>query len=272
MLVVASTAFILVVQGMVFLMMRSFSNSLAEVQSAYFVTAYIESSVSPANEKDVVSAVRKIPGISSAQLVSKDAFLRNFSKFFPQLAAQLTGSLENLDADTIPRYVKVKANVDTATELQSRLMQVKGIESVELNKNQFKSLIHALVLLKRFSLVLLVGISVALIGILLNHFKQRSGFQSQMRKTFHLFGASGYQIYLPFALEGMIEGGMSGILAALGLLAVGRIMETQMGALFSAMGYQPYHLELGVLAIGLVAVGLLSGMMGSLWMALRLKD
>ena len=65
----------------------------------------------------MVSAVKKIPGVSSAQLVSRDAFLENFSKYFPQLSSDLA----SLDADSVPRYVKVRVKGEDEPEVQERL-------------------------------------------------------------------------------------------------------------------------------------------------------
>ena len=85
-LVVFSVACILLMNGAVFMLFQSFSKSLAEIKAAQFMTVYIDSTVPVAREVDVVSAVKKVSGVSSAQLVSKDSFLENFSKFFPQLS------------------------------------------------------------------------------------------------------------------------------------------------------------------------------------------
>lgn len=264
MVVVFSVASILLINGMVFLLFQSFSQSLADVRSAQFMTAYLDSSVSPAREGDVLSAVKKIPGVTSAQLVSKDVFVENFSKYFPQLSAELS----SLEADTIPRYVKVKASTTT---VQNQLTRVKGVELVELNQKKFAGLIGALSTLRKLALVLIAGMSVALLCILLNHFKLRSAFQTQVRNTLEVLGARGSQILLPFAIEGFVEGALGGLIAAAALLAYGNVFESQLNGLFSAIGYQPYHFQLAGLAMALAGVGTVSGMIGSLWATVRAK-
>ncbi|MBI3542793.1 MAG: hypothetical protein HY075_05900, partial [Deltaproteobacteria bacterium] len=219
----------------------------------------------PAQEAQVLSAVKKIPGIASAQLVSREAFLDNFAKYFPQLS----GELATLESDTIPRYVKVKVREDEEAAVQDRLLGVRGVETVELNKNRYTGLIGALSTLRKLALALMAGMSAALICILLNHFKLAGAFQAQVRGTLGVLGARRTQVMLPFALEGLIEGAVGGVLAAGLLLAYGHVFEGQMNELFSSIGYHPYHFHLAGLAVALAAVGMLSGMVGSLWAAAR---
>lgn len=265
--VVASVSCILLINAVVFLMFQSLSTSLAEVRAAKFMTAYIDSSVSPARESDVLSAVRKIPGVGSAQLVSRDAFLSNFSKYFPQLSNELS----TLDPDTVPRYVKIKVNSEREVDVQNKLQSLRGIEMVELNQNRYSGLIGALTMLRRLALILIAGMSTALICILLNHFKLGSAFQAQVKTTMQVLGAKKSQALVPFAFEGFLEGACGGLLAAGALMTYGRLFEGQMNEMFSAIGYHPYHFQLFNLSLGLAAVGMLSGTIGSLWAAMRVS-
>lgn len=266
-IVIASVACILLINAVVFLLFQGFSNTLAEVRASRYMTAYLDASVMPTREAEVLSAVKKIPGVDSAQLVSRDAFLENFSKYFPQL----TNELASLDPDTVPRYVKVKVSASRDTEVQGKLQGVRGIEQVELNQNRYSGLMGALATLRKLALALMAGMSVALLCVLLNHFKLGSAFQLQVRNTLTLLGARRGQVLLPFAIEGLIEGLIGGGLAAGALLLYGRIFEGHLNQLFSAIGYHPYHFELMGLALVLAAVGTFSGMIGSLWAAYRVS-
>lgn len=263
--VVGSVACILLINALVFLFFSSLSKSLAEIRATKFVTAHLESSVQPSREAEVLSAVKKIPGVSSAQLVSRDTFVANFSKYFPQLSNELS----TLDPETIPRYLKVKVDAARSTNVEQRLKSVKGVESVEPNKNRYNGLIGALATLRKLALVLIGGMSMALLCILLNHFKLGSAFQAQVRNTLTILGARPGLVVMPFILEGLIEGAAGGLLAAGLLLGYGGLFESQMNQLFAAIGYHPYHFELIGLAIGLAALGTVSGMIGSLWAALH---
>lgn len=264
--VVASVACILLMNAMVYLFFKSVSASLAEVRSSRFVTAYLDASIVPAREVDVVSAVRKVPGVRSAQLVSRDAFLGNFSKYFPQLSSELS----TLDADTIPRYIKVKVDGDDEASIERQLEQIKGVETVESNKTRFLGLIGALSTLRKLAIALIGGMSTALLCILLNHFKLGSAFQSQMRGTLRVLGAKRRQILLPFAIEGLLEGLAGGLLAAGALVLYGRVFEDQLNELFSAIGYHPYHFQITGVAVALAVIGTSAGMVGSLWAAVRM--
>lgn len=263
-IVVFSVAVVLLINGMVFLLFQSFSKSLADVRSARYMTAYLDSSVAPNKEADVLSAIKKVPGVTGAQLVSKEVFVENFSKYFPQLSAELA----TLEADTVPRYIKVKADDET---VKDKLAKLKGVEMVERNEKKFAGLIGALGTLRKLTAALIAGMSVALLCILVNHFKLRSVFQNQVRSALTLLGARSSEILLPFAIEGLIEGALGGLLAAVALLAYGQVFELHLNGLFGAIGYQPYHFQLLGLAFALAAIGAISGMIGSIWATIRVK-
>lgn len=259
----ASTAFVLFVSALVFLLLQSFSGALSDVRDAYFLTAYLDGSSAGSREREATAEIREVPGVMSATLVSKDAFVENFSKFFPQLARDLT----SLDSDAIPRYVKVKVAAGSEEEVKLALKAVRGVESVDVNRQRFGGLISALVTLKRFALLLLAGSVAALLCILLNHFKLDTLHRSQVMSTLRLLGASGSQMYLPFALEGVLEGLLGGVAAAALLFSTGSVFDAQVGRLFSALGYQFRSVALASVVGWIVACGVLSGLAVSVWAA-----
>jgi len=265
--VILSVACILLMNAVVTLLFQSFSRSLAEVRASQFMTAYLDGSIPATREADVLSAVKKVPGVSSAQLVSKDVFVSNFSKYFPQLSSELA----TLEVDTIPRYVKVKVENAKIEEIQGKVEKIKGIELVEINRNRFNGLIGALSTLRKLALGLIAGLSVALLCVLVNHFKLRTAFQEQVRTVMHVLGAGSGQVLLPFLIEGMVEGAVGGLIAGSVLLVYGGVFETQLNDLFVAIGYHPYHFELSGVAAALVFVGIMAGMAGSLWATLRAR-
>jgi cell division protein FtsX len=266
--VVISVAVVLLMNAMVFLVYQGFSRALTEIRAARFMTVYLEGAVPPAREPEILSAVKKTPGVAAAQMVSKDAFLDNFSRYFPALSSELSG----LDAEAIPRYVKARLDAGTSRtigEIQARLMGIKGVELVEANRERFAGLVGALLKLRRLALVLMLGMTTALLCILLNHFKLGAPFQAQVRGTLRALGARPAYVFLPFLVEGLAEGLVGGLLAGAALLAYGGIFESQLGELFSAIGYHPFHVQLVPLAAALAAAGVVSGMVGSLWATVR---
>lgn len=266
-MVVLSVGSILLMNGLVFLLFQSVSRSLSDVRSSQFLTAYLDSTVTPSREPEILSAVRKIGGVVSAQLISKDAFLENFSKYFPQLSTELA----SVDSDTIPRYLKIKVSDGTAKNVEDRLKGVSGIEFVELNQNKYAGLIGALVTLRKLALVLIGAMSVALLCVLINHFKLRTTLQAEILSTLTFLGAGNGQLLLPFAIEGLLEGFLGGVLAATTLVSYGHVIEAQLGSFFTAIGYHPYQIQLWGLAVILAGVGMASGMIGSVWATIRAK-
>ena len=266
--VIVSMAVILLCGAMVFILYQGVSRSLAEVRSARFMTAYLDGAVPVTREADVLSAVRKMPGVESAQMVSKDVFVENFSKLFPKLS----GEVAALEADTIPRFVKVRARTSRMTDVQERLQRLSGIENVELNENKFVGLMGALHTLKKLSAMLIGGMLFALLCVLFNHFKLRSSLQAQVFGTLTLLGAKGHQLYLPFAMEGIVEGAVGGGIAAAVLLIYGGLIQGQLSMFFGAIGAGSFSISLLPAAMAMMVTGVCSGAVGSVWAAMRAKS
>ena len=268
--VVVSVACILLINCFLMMLYFSFNDSLREVKAARYMTAYIEASVPSARESQVVSGIKKIPGVSQAELISKEAFVSRFSKIFPQMATDLS----SIDMEAVPRYVriKLKANEKDLPLVKASVEKLGGIESVELNTQRFSGVIQAISSMKRLVLILIAGMILALSCVLLNHFKLSTPLAEQVRKTLVLLGSKKSAIVLPFALEGAIEGGLGGVLAAAMILAGGSLFQNQVNAVAQSMGYVAHHYDLWPLAVLSIGLGLSFGIGGSLWVLSRVRS
>lgn len=265
--VVLCSAFVLAACGLMGVLVQSFSGSLQKLNASRVLTAYLEPEISNTKEIEVLSAIKKVKGVSEAQLVNKNAFLANFSKLFPQLSKDM----QTLDEDVVPRYVKVNVQKNNSQEVQTRLEKILGVEFVENNKGKYQGLVSVLAQLRKVLIFLLAGMTAALLCIMANHFKLASAYQSQVRQTYALLGARKWQMLQPFLIEGGIEGGAAGLCALVGLFLCGTIFESRMNEAFSTLGYQTVSLHLLPVAALLLFVGIFSGVIGSLWAARKLK-
>ena len=73
MLTVASVSFVLLVAALVGLLLQSFSGALDGVRASYFMTAYLAPAFPEDKEADALRAAKAIGGVTSAELVGKDA-------------------------------------------------------------------------------------------------------------------------------------------------------------------------------------------------------
>lgn len=265
---ILSVSIVLCLGACLGIMLRSFSDSLIELKHSQYLTAFLDYSVSKESELQVLAAIKNIPGVTKVDLVSKDAFAKKISGMFPQISNDLAG----VDTDVLPRYVKVRYSTVDYALLKTSIEKISGIESVEMNQNRFEAALGAMSSMRNVVFGLLIGMCVALVSILLNHFKLSSQLALQTRSTLASLGARPGYLFLPFALEGAIEGGIGGILAALLLMAFGQIFESRMNHAIHALGYFSHHYHLFPIAIGIAFVGLLSGMMGSLWVLFRVRS
>ncbi len=259
--VVGSAAFIIFIGTLMMMMWTSFSKALVEIKDSYSLVAFLEPSLPQDKEKEVLEQISEISGVKDVQAVGKENFMSQFSKFFPQLAKDVSG----LDSEIIPRYLKIRAEAKSVSEIKRQIENNKFIQQVETNPERFKNLIAALGTLKRYIFLLLVASICAVVSIFINHFKLDQIHRFQILSSMKLLGARVGQMYLPFVVEGMIEGFLAGLVAGGFLLFSGHLFDEQLSRLFFTLGYPyqslPYLNVAGYSLVFAIAVGI----MGSIW-------
>ncbi|HRK02744.1 MAG TPA: permease-like cell division protein FtsX, partial [Oligoflexia bacterium] len=265
---VLSMTTILVLTGLIFEVITSFSGVISDLRTSRWMTLYLSPLVSESQELTVLSGVKKISGVQSAQLVSKDAFISNFQRYFPSLAK----GLEELELDTIPRYIKVKAEANKLDQIKKIASTDRTIEQIETNEARFAGLIRMLALLKTFCLALLVGLGLAGATLIVHRNQLRNRLQEQLRRTLVDLGARRSLRALPSVLEGMVEGVLAGALAAGILVYAGSRLQKSLAQLFGAMGYESLPVRPLWSLFFILFLGFFSGMIGSVWAQLRIKN
>lgn len=265
---IISTAAVLAVTGVMLQVTGGFSSVLDDIRSARWMTAYLSPSVLENQEVNVLSGVQKISGVENAQLVSKDAFIDNFQKYFPSLAK----GLGELDADSIPRYIKIRVNANSLDGVRRQISANKGIEQIEVNEARFASLVKVITALRNFSLVLLIGVACAGASLVAYRSRSRGKFQEQVSRALTDLGAGTLPRALPGIMEGAMEGLCAGALAAAMLAYGAHAINRNLGHLFGAMGYESFPAPAYSFAALILGIGVFSGMIGSTWAQLRAKS
>jgi cell division transport system permease protein len=267
-MVVCSVAGLLLMTGLLVVLMQGVSGGMREIENSRTLTAFIQSEFNDEQTGTAVSAIRKAPGVSSVKLVSRDEFLKRFSSLFPAAKEEMAAA----DLEAVPRYVKVHVAARDEARARAHIGHIKGVESVEASTNRLAGVLKALGSLRFVVLLMVIAAVGALASVLINHFKLSTQLAQQMKRTLTSLGASRAFMLLPFAVEGAAEGLAAGVLAAIGLFALGGAFEARMNDAARALGYGAQHYELLPLALMLAGAGILLGVLGSVWAATLASD
>lgn len=275
MLVLASMTSILIIFGVLCLLWKASLQATEKVSRARYVTAYLSEQVPEAREKILVSAVQKLNNVSDVKIVTKDHFIKNFKKIFPELAKDLTRDLEanptNLsDAGLIPRYIKVKVSESKGHDLSGAvnsvvgdLKKVHGIESIETNEGKFQGALKAMRSVQALTGLVTLGVILALFVMMVNHFRSLSQRLAKTRSVLKVLGASRIQLVLPVFSQTLFEGIVAGGCAGLALVIGGRYFEGQINQVYSSLGFA--SMDYSFLGIGffVLGVGICSALIGN---------
>lgn len=259
--VIFSASFVIFIIALLVIVWTSFSKALIEIKESYSLVAFLDNNSKPDKDKELVNQIEKISGVKSAQSISREAFMSQFSKFFPQLSKDIS----SLDSELIPRYIKIQANADSVDEIKRQVENLKSIQSVETNPERFKNLISAITTLQRYVAMLLLAAIAAIASIFMNHFKSDQIHRFQIISTMKLLGGRVSQMITPFVFEGILEGLICGLIAVLFLLITGQVFEDQLSKLFLTLGYPYTTFPFSISAIYSLTFSVMIGLFASLW-------
>lgn len=242
----------------------SFYQLIEEVRSRVELEVFISEAVSDAQAESLAVQIRSVSGVAGTQFVSRDAAAFRFSREFGE---DVTGIL---GMNPLPRSVRVKvlpgyaspesismigreiAAFDPSLDIRYNQEYLAGIEK---NAHLFNMITAG------------VGGVIALATIVMNAFTVRLAIYARRAsiKTMRLVGATRWFISAPFLFEGMVQGLVSGGLAALGVWCVFE----QLLLNYEPVIYQILHPSSLLLYPALVALGLLLGLFGSLFSVAR---
>ncbi|MBI2412142.1 MAG: ABC transporter permease [Deltaproteobacteria bacterium] len=241
----------------VFFNLRSVINSWGDRTQ---IVAYVKDSPDAALMRE---AVMRVPGVSSAEFVSKD-------KALSELKAELKGHeaiLEGVDENPLPASFEIRVggsykNPAELTAVAERLKALPWVEDVQYSREWVEKLSAFFRFIELAALFIGVFLAAATIFIISNTIRLTVYARREEIEIMSLVGASDSFIRVPFFIEGVLQGLIGGLLA-LAMLAGGRlILLSKIPPYFSFVVSSPISTPL--LALILIATGIFMGVAGCL--------
>jgi len=183
--------------------------SAGEAARQGWVEAFLADSSRPT---EVLESVRKVPGVSKLEYVDKELAKARFVERFgnEMLAA--------LDSNPLPVSVRVQVAVggpQAVEEVAVNLSRIPGVEAVDSPRTNLDDLTRFQAWVLRAGMaggLLLFGV---VFGVIRNSVQLSLRSRDRLIDNMRILGASRFQIEMPFAVEGLLQGLLGGALAAI---------------------------------------------------------
>jgi len=253
----------------------SLASNLADVVARWSdkvqVTFYLEDQLPEAPREGLQSALRADPAVESVAYISREEALRRFRALFREMRSLP----EDLGENPFPAALEVtlkparNAAVD-AQRLVDAFRKAPGVEDVEYDLLWIQRLTTAVRLVRGAGAFLGAILVLAAVFTISNVMRLTMYARQDELDIMRLVGAAPAYVKGPFVLEGMIQGGLGGVLA-LGLLwGIFHALSRDLLATSDLLGRTAIVLPPAMAAL-IVVGGTLVGLAGSLVSLGRLR-
>lgn len=180
------------------------------------ITLYVSEKATEAELDRVRTILRKSPEVDSFEFVSKDAALTRFRSYFPELK----NLPDLLDNNPLPPSFEVSVAPDFRTPprvraLAARLNTLDGVSEVDYDLLWIERLSAILELVRVLGLAIGAALVLASVFTIFNVIKLTVYGRQDEIGIMRLVGATHAYIRGPFLVEGILHGGLGGLLALL---------------------------------------------------------
>lgn len=251
---------LLLLVGFLFWVQDGLRPVLMRLRYEQVITAFIDPSVEPQDESQIVDSIRTTLGsqaVSELNLVNTQQSLEKIKSRYPELGRELE-DLGTEKSQVVPRYISISGFFsDTTLDV---IRKTRGIESADSSKDRFKNILSAFSALSSVSRLLVVGLCVALLTGLIHLSRTNAYVHEDVVSLMRLWGAGEAFTRFPSLISALLVGMMGGMVAALSWGTVGvrllnyiRVLSPLLNEMPSLSAYFPVVLVLLGALLGLVA-------------------
>jgi len=192
------------------------------------MSVYLQDGISEAGRGNIESVIRSLPGAQIRRFISKERALTEFRR---ALGSQL-GLLDGLSHNPLPAsfelvFNKVEGKKVDARGIKQDLEKVEGVEEVHYSEEWLDRFEGLMKMIRLVGFIIGGLLCMGVLFIVMNTIKLTIYSRKEEIEILKLVGATDWFVKIPFMLEGMIQGIMSGALALLILFLAYLIISTE---------------------------------------------
>ena len=189
---------------------------LQEWGSSLSVSVYLQDGISEKRMDRIASDIKDLPAIEIKRFVSKDAALKDLKRFLGTQAGLIEGLSNNpLPASFELVYKDEEGQYSDLQEIKGELEKIEGVDEVQYSRERLEQFKGLSGIFRTFGLVVGVLFCTGVLFIVTNTIKLTIYSRRNEIEILKLVGATDWFIKIPFLLEGVILGILSGVLALL---------------------------------------------------------
>ncbi len=216
-----TVAFALVLMALVYIVASNLGRVVLNLRARVQMEAFLDPSLTDQEAQKIEDRIRAVTGVEQVEFVSKEKALLEFEREFGEDIFSV------LDDNPLPASFRIRLKPefqrsDLAKRVADAVGQIEGVDEVVYRGD-------VLALLDRYMGIVLLGGAVFgfLIGLgsvllISNTIRLAILTRANVIEIMQLVGATNSFIRRPFVLEGMLQGTLGGLLAALTLYALVR--------------------------------------------------
>jgi len=243
--------------GSLFIVTQNSHHLIEYLRTKYKIEVFFKEEVTNKQAREIMAAIKVIPGVRSTTLITKEDALRIFKDQFGEDIVALLG-YNPLPASCVVNINRKQTDMIDIQPIISKIKSLKGVDQVNYQGRLIRRI-------ERFYQKIVRGVSFVVIIVLLltiiiisNTIKLTIHAKQDLIKALKLLGATNLFIKVPFLLEAVFQGLIGAGLALIALIGVIQVGNTYLGKLFHVqVQYDPL---LGPIMVGFaILIGLLTG-------------
>jgi cell division transport system permease protein len=214
-LAVLTITIVLVLIGSASLLVQNMTGILEEFGAELQLTAYLDSSTTEEDQRDLAQSVAAAPGVDRVEIITKREALERFERIAggPELLA-------GLDENPLPASLEIHLRPEARTAeaiaiLESSLDGLPGIDELAQGQEWIEGYSRAVALVGAGALGISIILGMAALLIVANTIRLAVYTRRDELEILALVGASRTFVRVPFLLEGTLQGLLGGFIALL---------------------------------------------------------
>jgi Cell division protein len=258
---VSTMAICILFLGAAVLMTINAGNFMNRLESDIEIVAYLDNSLSKAQETAIQDKIGKVDGVDSVAFVSRDEALGRMEDKFAEKDYDLA---KTLGKNPLPDSFEIKAqNPQDVAQVAQNIKAIPGIYKVNYGQGVVERLFQVTKWVRIISVGFVVILTIGAVFLIATAIRLAIFARRKEIYLMKLIGATDWFVRWPFFIEGILLG-LVGALVSISLLAIGYsslVRNLQNALFFVPMVYQ--HGVLITVYLSLLAAGVLLGVLGS---------
>ncbi len=258
---IGTVAVSLFVLGMFLILVMNMNRMTASLESQVEISVYAKDEVNESGLRTLEERIAAMQGIESVKFVDRDKAMERFRERLgdQQFLLDALG-----DTNPLPNSFEVRVlHPDMVRTAAEAIRELPGVEQAKYGQDVVEHLFDITRLVRLFGLALMFVLALATLFIISNTIRLTVFARRKEVAIMKYVGATDWFIRWPFLLEGVVLGCLGGIVAALALRGVYRIIAAKIYDTLAFFPLIPENPFLHYVTVAILICGMLIGALGS---------